>query len=93
MIGFLDPNDNGSISFDHFCNGVKEFMGNCYLVMLLVLKLFKLLYRSFLPHQSNTASRKNSLLLDGSVREVSNVDLSTRNVIWTLEGGGGNWHL
>ena len=74
MIGFLDPNDNGSISFNHFCNGVKEFMGNCYLVMLLVLKLFKLLYRSFLPHQPNTASRKNSLLLDGSVREVSNVD-------------------
>jgi hypothetical protein len=27
MIGFLDPNDNGLISFDHFCNGVKEFMG------------------------------------------------------------------
>jgi hypothetical protein len=27
MIGFLDPNDKGSISFDHFCNGVKEFMG------------------------------------------------------------------
>ncbi|XP_028415861.1 rab11 family-interacting protein 3-like [Dendronephthya gigantea] len=26
MIGFLDPNENGSISFDHFCDGVKEFM-------------------------------------------------------------------
>ena len=74
MIGFLDPNDNGSISFNHFCNGVKEFMGNCYLVMLLVLKLFKLLYKSFLPHQSIATSRKNSLLLNGSVREVSNID-------------------
>ncbi len=30
MIGFLDPNGNGLISFDHFCNGVKEFMGNCH---------------------------------------------------------------
>lgn len=28
MIGFLDPNDNGLISFDQFCNGVEEFMGN-----------------------------------------------------------------
>ena len=27
MIGFLDPNDKGLISFDHFCNGLKEFMG------------------------------------------------------------------
>ena len=34
MIGFLDPNENGSISFDHFCNGVQEFIGNIFFPVL-----------------------------------------------------------